>query len=216
LKTLQLLLVVFAVRVAAQVPRQYDAPIFENAFVRAHIATLNSVEHYRSTVDGPQLLYCLGAFAIVRSDGDGAAERCARGQLAFQESGWLDFKSDGDPRPDMLVVEIKQPIAGDFFVSRDDGTRVAPEVYRVMLDNAVVRVVEMRLPAGQRTRVHRQAARTLLVPLTAARVRIATTGGRFQEIALAARVPRWTADTEEHSVENSGSTELRAIVVELK
>lgn len=200
----------------AQIPRQYDAPILENSFLRAHIVTLNTVEHYRSTVDGPQLLYCMGALAIARSGGKGPAERCARGQVLFQESGWVDFKSDGDPRPEMLVVEIKQPIAGDFFVARNDATKAAPDVFRAMLDTPVLRVVEIRLAAGQRTAVYRQPARTFLFPLTSATVRLTASDNRVQNLTLSARVPRWTLDSAEHSLQNSGTTELRAILVELK
>jgi hypothetical protein len=205
-----------AASAAAQLPRQIDAPVLENTFVRAHVVTLNTVEHYRSTVDGPQLVYCVGAFAVARSDDEGAVSRCRPRELVFQSSGWLDFKADGDARPEMLVVEIKHRPAGDFFVTRDDATRVAPDVYRVMLDNEAVRVVEVHLEALRRTATHRQVGRTLEWPLTSATVRLTRASGGPQNLALVARVPRWSAEAIEQAVENVGMNDLRAIHIEIK
>ncbi len=200
---------------AAQLPRQIDAPVLENTSLRAHVVTLNTVEHYRSIVDGPQLVYCLGAFAIARSDDEGAVSQCRRNELVFQPSGWLDFKADGDPRPEMLIVEIKHRPAGDFFVTRNDATRVVPDVYRVMLDNEAVRVVEVHLEALRRTAIHRQVGRTLEWPLTSATLRL-TGAGAARNVALVARVPRWSEDAVEQAVENVGMNDLRAVLIEIK
>jgi hypothetical protein len=210
------LLAVAAASTAQPPPRQIDAPVLENSFLRAHIVTLNTVEHYRSIVDGPQVVYCLGSFAVARSGGEERAiERCRPNQLVFHSSGWLDFKADGDARPEMLIVEIKHRPAGDFFVTRDDATRVAPDVYRVVLENEAVRVVEVHLEALRRTASYRQVGRTLEWPLTSARVRVTRTGAT-QNLAVVAREPRWTADAMEQAVENTGMNDLRAILIELK
>jgi hypothetical protein len=211
-------LLAVAVTSAAQPPpRQIDAPLLENPFLRAHVVTLNIVEHYRSTVDGPQVVYCLGAFAVARSgDEDRGIERCRPRQLVFHASGWLDFKADGDARPELLIVEIKHRPAGDFFVTRDDATRVAPDVYRILLDNEAVRVVEVHLEALRRTAPYRQVGRTLEWPLTSAKIRVTRTGARAQDLALVARQPRWTADAIEQAVENVGMNDLRGILIEIK
>src|SRR5258706_65624 len=67
--------------VAAQPPRQIDALLFENQFLRVHLVTLNDVNHFRSTTDAAQVLYCLGSFMVLRDDG--SLERCTRGHVLF-------------------------------------------------------------------------------------------------------------------------------------
>src|SRR6266436_747152 len=63
--------------VAAQPPRQIDALLLENQFLRVHLVTLNDVNHFRSTTDAAQVLYCLGSFMVLRDDG--SLQRCTRG-----------------------------------------------------------------------------------------------------------------------------------------
>jgi hypothetical protein len=199
---------------AAQPPRQIDAPLLDNAFLRVHLVTLNDVNHFRSTTDGAQVLYCLGSFVVLREDG--SLERCTRGGVLFAASGTIDFRADGDPRPDMLIAEIKQPPAGGFVVPSDDATRVAPDIYKVLLDNGTVRVMRVDIRPGQRTKMHRHPGYDLRYPLTTAKTRSTAPDGRAVDIDMLARVPRWTAEESEHVLENVGTTESLTILIELK
>jgi hypothetical protein len=199
---------------AAQPPRQIDAVVLENQFLRVHLVTLNDVNHFRSTVDGAQVLYCLGSFMVLRDDG--SLERCTRGRVLFGASGTIDFRADGDPRPDMLIAEIKQPPAGGFLVRADDATRVAPDIYKVLLDNDTVRVLSVLIRPGQRTKMHSHPGYALRYPLTTAKTRSTAPDGLAIEVDLMARVPRWTVEESEHILENAGTTESVTILIELK
>jgi hypothetical protein len=199
---------------AAQPPRQIDALLLDNPFLRVHLVTLNDVNHYRSTTDGAQVLYCLGSFVVLRDDG--SLERCARGRALFVASGTIDFRADGDPRPDMLIAEIKQPPAGGFAPAPDDATLAAPDIYKVLLDNAAVRVMTVDIKPGQRTKMHRHPGYDFRYPLTTARTRSTAPDGRSVDVDMVARVPRWTVEESQHILENVGSTESVTILVELK
>jgi hypothetical protein len=199
---------------APQPPRQIDATLLDNAFLRVHLVTLNDVNHFRSTTDGAQVLYCLGSFMVLRDDG--SLERCTRGHVLFAGSGTIDFRADGDLRPDMLIAEIKQPPAGGFAPAPDDAAIVAPDIYKVVLDNATVRVMTVNIKPGQRTRMHRHPGYDLRFPLTTAKTRWTTPEGRAIDVDLTARVPRWTVEESEHVLENVGTTESVTVLIELK
>jgi len=197
-----------------QPPRQIDALLLENQFVRVHLVTLNDVNHFRSTTDAAQVLYCLGSFMVLRDDG--SLERCTRGHVLFAASGTIDFRADGDARPDMLIAEIKLPPAGGFVARADDATRVAPDIYKVLLDNDTVRVMSVQIKPGQRAKMHRHPGYALRYPLTTAKTRATTPDGLVIDMDLRARVPRWTVEESEHTLENVGTTESDTILIELK
>lgn len=198
-----------------QTPRQYDAALIENEFVRAHLVTLNLVGHYRTAPDTPQVVYCLGTFVVSRDTG--ARRRCAIDQVLFVDRGdQIELRADVDPRPDLLVVELKQPPAGHYVSLQEDAINAAGSVYRVMFENAMVRVIRMAIAPGQKTRMHRHPGGDLLFPLTTATTRSTLDDGSVRTIGLRARVPRWTAASTRHILENTGATEAVAILIELK
>ena len=88
-----------------------------------------------------------------------------------------------------------------------------PELYRVVMENDRVRVLEYHDLPGQGTRVH-QHPDSVMVTLASFRRRISA-GGRQVEVDLQAGRARWL-DAQEHAGENIGETESHAIFVELK
>src|SRR5215475_10053316 len=131
--TARLAAILLALAAARQdrVPRQFDAPIFENEFLRVHIATLNTIGHYRTPPDVPQVLYCFAPLAMVRSDG--STGTCVKNQTTFVDSGWIEFRAAADPRPDLLVAELKQPPTGTYITHQDDAVRAASGAYRMLV-----------------------------------------------------------------------------------
>jgi beta-alanine degradation protein BauB len=199
----------------AQTPRQYDAALFENEYLRAHLVTLNLVGHYRTVADTPQIVYCLGTFSVSRDSG--ARRRCAKDQVLFVDRGdQIELRADVEPRPDLLVVELKQPVTGQYVLLQEDATNAAPEVYRLLFENRLLRVLRMTLGPGQKTRMHWHPGGDFLFPLTTATTRAILPDGGSSTISLQARVPRWTAAATRHVLENSGPTEAVALLVELK
>jgi hypothetical protein len=196
-------------------PRQMDATLVENEYLRAHLVTLNLIGHYRTVADTPQIVYCLGTFVVSRDNG--SRRRCARDQALFVDRGdQIELRADVEPRPDLLVVELKQPPTGQYVLLQEDAVNAAADVYKLLFENTYVRVFRVTLASGQRTKMHWHPGGDLLVPLTTAHTRSVLPDGEARAIDLQARIPRWTAAATRHALENTGTTEAVAILVELK
>lgn len=94
-----------------------------------------------------------------------------------------------------------------------DPAETNPELYRVVLENDRVRVLEYRDRPGDRTAPHRHPD-SVMVTLGSFSRRIAA-GGREVRVDLSAGEARWVA-AQEHSGENIGDTPSHAFFVELK
>lgn len=88
-----------------------------------------------------------------------------------------------------------------------------PDLYRVLMENDRVRVLEYRDRPGDRTAPHAHPD-SVMITLSSFR-RLLIQGDRSAEVELGAGVTRWL-DAQEHAGENIGETETRSIFVELK
>lgn len=88
-----------------------------------------------------------------------------------------------------------------------------PDLYRVVMENDRVRVLEYRDRPGDQTKPHRHPD-SVMVTLSSFRRRL-TSGGREADVELDAEMTRWVAE-QEHAGENIGDTETHVIFVELK
>lgn len=95
----------------------------------------------------------------------------------------------------------------------DDPVTTNPDLYRVVMENDRVRVLEYRDAPGDRTRPHRHPD-SVMITMTAFRRRLVA-GDRRAEVELDAGTARWL-DAQEHAGENVGDTETRCFFVELK
>jgi hypothetical protein len=95
----------------------------------------------------------------------------------------------------------------------EDPVVTNPDLYRVVMENDRVRVLEYRDRPGDRTRPHRHPD-SVMVTLSSFRRRLVS-GGRESHVELDAEMTRWLAE-QEHSGENIGDTETHAIFIELK
>ncbi|GAA4256755.1 cupin domain-containing protein [Dactylosporangium darangshiense] len=94
-----------------------------------------------------------------------------------------------------------------------DPTITDPSHYRVVFENARVRVLEYRDAPGDRTHPHRHPD-SVMVTLTSFDRRISS-GGRSVDVSLGAGQVRWVG-AQEHTGENIGTTPTHGIFVELK
>jgi beta-alanine degradation protein BauB len=94
-----------------------------------------------------------------------------------------------------------------------DPTQTDPELYKVIFENARVRVLEYRDRPGDRTRPHRHPD-SVMVTLSGFRRRLHA-GEHSADVALSAGEVRWLS-AQEHVGENIGDTETATIFVELK
>jgi hypothetical protein len=88
-----------------------------------------------------------------------------------------------------------------------------PALYRVVMENERVRVLEYRDRPGDRTTPHGHPD-SVMVTLSSFRRRLVG-GGREVDVELATGMTRWLA-AQEHSGENIGDTGTHVIFVELK
>jgi beta-alanine degradation protein BauB len=94
-----------------------------------------------------------------------------------------------------------------------DPTTTNPHLYRVVMENERVRVLEYRDTPGDRTTVHAHPD-SVMVTLSAFRRRLVR-GDRHTDVELEAGEVRWL-DAQEHLGENIGDTASHVIFVELK
>ena len=94
-----------------------------------------------------------------------------------------------------------------------DPTITDPDHYRVLFENARVRVLEYRDEPGDKTHPHRHPD-SVMVTLSSFQRRVSS-GDRQADIELTAAHARWVG-AQEHTGENIGTTDSHAVFIELK
>ena len=100
------------------------------------------------------------------------------------------------------------------WIMAEDAVKVAPEIYKVVLENDQVRVLEVTMAPGAKTDVHGHPA-LVAIMLEAGKVRFSESGGETTEMELPAGQPMYLPATD-HTTENTGDGELHGYLVELK
>jgi quercetin dioxygenase-like cupin family protein len=95
-----------------------------------------------------------------------------------------------------------------------DAVKVAPANYKVLFENASVRILKIDYAVGAKSAMH-QHPDTIVVPLVSSKVRFTTPDGKSQDSDLAADSAQY-APAGTHSPANIGSGRIDAILVEFK
>jgi quercetin dioxygenase-like cupin family protein len=95
-----------------------------------------------------------------------------------------------------------------------DVVKVSPETHRVLLENAQVRVLDVRVVPGGKVAMHSHPA-GILYYLSDARLKIAYPDGKTEEREVKAGTAVW-GERVTHAAENVGATELHEVQTELK
>ena len=96
----------------------------------------------------------------------------------------------------------------------EDAVKVAPHVYKPILENDQVRVLDTVMKPGDKTEMHGHPA-VVVYALSGGKVRFTSPNGGTMEAELPDGAAMHT-DATEHATENIGDTELRVIMVEIK
>ncbi len=99
-----------------------------------------------------------------------------------------------------------------------DVVKVSPETHRVLLENAQVRAMDVRVKPGEKVAMHSHPAGILYYLsyyLSDAKLKITYPDGKTEEREVKARTAVWSAAVT-HAVENVGITELHEVHTELK
>ncbi len=97
-------------------------------------------------------------------------------------------------------------------VTAQDPVKVSPQYYKVLLDNDEMRVLEVRIKPGEKEPMHSHPP-GVVYALSEAKVKSTSPDGKSEEIAMKTGEARWREATT-HAVENIGTTDIRALVVE--
>lgn len=95
-----------------------------------------------------------------------------------------------------------------------DAVTAAPHIYKVVLENERVRVLEVRGQPGDRTEMHSHPA-NVAIAITGGKYRFASPDGQTMEAELKAGQAMYF-DAVEHAGEFMGDGESLAVLVELK
>jgi quercetin dioxygenase-like cupin family protein len=95
-----------------------------------------------------------------------------------------------------------------------DAVKVDPEHYKVVLENASVRVLRISYPAGAKSRMH-QHPDSIVIPLAASKVRFTAADGKSEDVEMANESAMYSAATT-HSPSNIGTGPIDGILIEFK
>ncbi|MGA2629844.1 MAG: cupin domain-containing protein [Terriglobia bacterium] len=114
----------------------------------------------------------------------------------------------------VCVVFVALLLVTGTSVRAQDLVKVAPKNCTVVLDNAQVRVIRVVLKPGDKLEMHSHPAH-IVYSLTEGKAKYTSADGKTEERDVKAGQAVWS-DGATHSTENVGTTESRALVVELK
>ena len=95
-----------------------------------------------------------------------------------------------------------------------DALQAAPNVYRQLMENNRVRVLDLRFKPGEKAAMHMHPDHVVYV-LNDQKLRLTRSNGQKKDFDLKAGQVLWI-DAESHATENLGKTETHSLVIELK
>ena len=100
-------------------------------------------------------------------------------------------------------------------VSAQDPVKTEPDLYKVLLENDQVRVIDYHLGKGQKEPLHSHATPAVVYWFTDAKLLNTLPDGTSKQLSGKAGDAIWRGPAT-HSTENVGDAEVRALVVECK
>lgn len=149
-------------------------------------------------------------------EGDAVEMDVPDGAPMSHEAWTHSVENIGDKTLHAIVVEIKPGAreAAGMVAAGMSAAETSPDNYAVLLEDDRVRILEMKLPAGTSDNEHAHPAEAAYF-ITGSTVTVHLPDGEPMQVDMpdggVLSHPAW-----EHRVENTGTKDLRAIVVELK
>jgi quercetin dioxygenase-like cupin family protein len=95
-----------------------------------------------------------------------------------------------------------------------DPVKVAPEIYKVRLQNEQIRVLDIHIEPGGKSPTHSHPAH-VIVAFSPCKIKFGLPNGKAVEAEMKAQQVVWSGPVT-HSSENVGSSECHALNIELK
>lgn len=102
----------------------------------------------------------------------------------------------------------------EYLTPKDFTTTAAPNVYKLLTENDRVRVLDVRVKPGEKTKMHSHPDRVVYV-LSDHRLKFTSADRQNKELELKAGQVLWI-EAGAHTTENIGNTEAHNLAVELK
>ncbi len=99
--------------------------------------------------------------------------------------------------------------------SAQDATKLAPENYKVLLENSQLRAIEYRLKPGQKEPMHSHPCGVFVYYFSEAKIKTTFPDGKTVDASSKVGDALWR-DPITHAGENIGNTEAHALLVEPK
>jgi quercetin dioxygenase-like cupin family protein len=122
--------------------------------------------------------------------------------------GWLGFE------PTTAAMLKFYPDSWKHMTHHDDAVKVAPDSYKVVLENDAVRVLEVRINQGAKSEMHSHP-KSVAICLNDQRLKFTFPNGKSENADLKRGQTVWL-DGISHTVENIGTEDVSSVVVELK
>ena len=108
-----------------------------------------------------------------------------------------------------FYLDIEKPMS-----HHDDAVKVAPDSYKVVLENDAVRVLEVRIKQGAKAEMHSHPG-SVAICLNDQRLKFTFPNGKTEKADLERGQTVWL-DGLSHAVQNVGTEDVSSVVVELK
>jgi beta-alanine degradation protein BauB len=116
------------------------------------------------------------------------------------------------------LLQICSAIVAIFFflqqAAAQDPVKIAPDKYKVILNNDKVRVLEVRLKPGDKSAMHSHP-NYVIYSFTNSTVKFTFKDGKTADVKTKAGECMWR-NAESHAVENTGKNEVHVLNIELK
>ena len=162
-----------------------------------------TLSSYRATVTYPN-----GSTSSMR--------RVNPGQVMWFNAETHAQRNSGRTEMHTIMFELKGPqiLQTDKQQPGDDPVVVAGKTHKKLLDNERVRVIEFRLKPKEETPMHHHRDGVFYI-LKGGTISETLSDGTSHEVKLGDRDVKWM-DAKSHKVKNTGRTEVKMIIVELK
>jgi Cupin domain. len=113
-----------------------------------------------------------------------------------------------------FIAETLLSLAPGGSVWAQDPVKIAPEIYKVRLENDKVRVLDIHAKQGGKSPTHSHPAH-IVVALSPCKVRFTLPDGKTNETEMKSGDVVWS-DATTHSADNVGSSDCHVLDIELK
>src|SRR5512137_2440971 len=96
-----------------------------------------------------------------------------------------------------------------------DVTKMKSNVYKVLMENEHVRVLDIRLRPGEKAPMHNHPSKHIVYMLTDAKLKLTGEDGKVSTLDAKAGDTMWM-EAGSHAAENVGTTEGHNLVIEVK